>query len=219
MIRRSLLVCLSVWCVFACSDSGDAGPDALSDAELSKRKANPNPGPPGAGGSGGAPEQVEGEPRVVEGNPSSCAAVIPEAADLLTFKVDPADSGIYTSGDGTLTVTIDASEKTFSFTSDVPLEWVIVKGGPGANIYSFSPPVTSAEGLVAPNGKGLSHLDFCYPQPGGGEGGSPGDGAGGSSFGGSSFGGSSFGGSSFGGSSFGGAAGEGTGGCPAPCQR
>ena len=233
MIRHALLVCLSVSCFLACSDSSDPGSDALSDAELSKRRGNPNAGPPQAG-VGGASGQIEGEPRAVEGNPSSCAAVIPGAAELLTFKVDPADSGIYTSSDGSLTVTIDASEKTFSFTSDVPLEWVIVKGGPGANIYSFSPPVTSAEGLVAPNGKGLSHLDFCYPPPGGGEGGSPGDGVGGSSSGGSSSGGTSSGGTSPGGTSsggtnsggsssdgptFGGFIGVGTGGCPEPCQR
>jgi hypothetical protein len=150
--------------------------------------------------------------------------VIPEAADLLTFKVDPAKSGTYTSSDGGVTVSIDASEKTFSFTSDVPLEWVVVKGGPGANIYAFDPPVMSAEGLVAPNGKGLSHLDFCYPPPGGGEGGAGSSGAGGSGAGGSGAGGpgtggtSPSGGTNTGGAATAGAAGDGTGGCDGPCQ-
>jgi hypothetical protein len=180
---------------------------ALTEAELSKRKGN------ASAGASGAPEvpSGEGNPRIVQGNPSSCAAVITEAAELHTFKVDPAKSGTYTSSDGALTVTIDASEKTFSFTSDIALEWVVVKGGPGANIYSFSPPVYSAEGLVAPNGKGLSHLDFCYPPPGTGSGGSGGGGGGGATGG---------AGSGSGGTSTSGAAGEGGGEdtCPADCQ-
>jgi hypothetical protein len=220
MIRRSALVGLSFACLFACSDAGDSGTGAMNDAELSKRRADPRAGAPAAeGGAGGAESgsggtATEASPRAVEGNPSSCAAAIPEAADLLTFKVDPAKSGTYTSSDAGVTVSIDASEKTFSFTSDVPLGWIIVKGGPGANIYSFSPPVTSAEGLVAPDDKGLSHLDFCYPPPDGGEGGSSGAGSGGAASGGTSG-----GGSSAGGTNTAGAAGEGTGGCPAPCQR
>jgi hypothetical protein len=115
-----------------------------------------------------------------------------------------------------VSISIDASEKTFSFTSDVALEWVIVKGGPGANIYAFDPPVTSAVGLVAPNGKGLSHLDFCYPPPDGGEGGS---GSGGSGSGGTSTsGGSASGGTSTGGATSAGAAGDDAGGCDGPCQ-
>jgi hypothetical protein len=232
MIRPSVLVGLSFSCLFACSDAGDSGTGALTDAELSKRRADPRAGAPGAiaggpaaeGGAGGAESgsggtAAEASPRFVEGNPSSCAAAIPEAADLLTFKVDPAKSGTYTSSDAGVTVSIDASEKTFSFTSDVPLEWIIVKGGPGANIYTFSPPVASAEGLVAPDDKGLSHLDFCYPPPDGGEGGSSGAGSGGTASGGTSAGGTSTGGSSAGGTNTAGAAGEGTGGCPAPCQR
>jgi hypothetical protein len=229
MIRVSILVGISLSCLFACSDAGTgSSADSLLDAELSRGKRAPQASPD-AGGQPGLPDApvVAGGPRVIAGNPSSCAAVIAEAPDLLTFKVDPAKSGTYTSADGALTVTIDASEKTFSFTSDVPLRWVIVKGGPAANAYEFSPPVASADGLVAPDGKGLSHLDFCYlpPPPGGGTGGAGGGGGGGAA--GSGSGGTATGGT---GTPSGGAAGNGTGGdgsagddgqerCPEECQR
>jgi hypothetical protein len=216
MIRRSILVGISVSCLFACSDANTASGDGSLDVELAKQKADPPP-PSRPGDPGASPDAPlsDGEPRFVEGNPSSCASVIPGAADLLTFKVDPAKSGTYTSADGELTVSIDAAEKTFSFTSDVPLRWVVVKGGPGANVYEFSPPVNSADGLVAPNDKGLSHLDFCYPPPGNGEGGA-GGGGGGPGTGGTATAGGGSGGSGTGGD---GNAGDGGGEpCTGPCQ-
>jgi hypothetical protein len=216
MIRRSVLVGISLSCLFACSDASTAPPGGESlDAELSKGKPEAKPSSPSADPASSPAAVIDGEPRFVEGNPASCASVIPEAADLLTFKVDPAKSGTYTSADGALTVSIDAAEKTFSFTSDEPLQWVVVKGGPGANVYAFSPPVASADGLVAPDGKGLSHLDFCYPPPGnggsGGAGGGGGPGTGGAPTAGGGSGGS-------------GTAGDGSAGddgeepCPDPCQ-
>jgi hypothetical protein len=217
MIRGSVLVGISLSCLFACSDASTAPPGGESlDVELSKGKSDAKAPSPANDPATSPAAVVEGEPRFVEGNPASCASVIAEAADLLTFKVDPAKSGTYTSADGALTVSIDATEKTFSFTSDEPLEWVVVKGGPGANIYEFSPPVASADGLVAPNDKGLSHLDFCYPPPGnggsGGAGGGSPPGTGGTATAGGGSGGSSTGGD--------GSAGEDSDEpCPDPCQR
>jgi hypothetical protein len=117
------------------------------------------------------------DPTFVDGNPASCADVVPGGGDLLTFKIDPAKSGTYTSPDGRVTITIVATEKSFTFTSNVPINWVIVKGGPAANIYEFVTGATNSTALVAPNGKGLSHFDFCYPR-GGGEGGGGGSGSG-----------------------------------------
>jgi hypothetical protein len=217
MIRRSILVGISVSCLFACSDASTPSGDGSLDNELSKGKTDRQP-PSQPGDPANSPEAPlrEGEPRFVEGNPSSCASVIPEAADLLTFKIDPAKSGTYTSADGALTVSIDAAEKTFSFTSDVPLRWVVVKGGPGANVYAFSPPVGSADGLVAPNDKGLSHLDFCYPPPGNGGGGA-GGGGGRPGTGGTATAGGGSGGSGTGGD--GSAGDDGDDPCPDPCQR
>ena len=82
---------------------------------------------------------------------------------------------------GAITLDVDETTKTFSFTTsgDLPL-WgsVLVKGGPTALTVTYSPGVLSADGLNAPtnpnNGTyyGLSHACF-YPAPaesgGGGE--------------------------------------------------
>lgn len=216
MIRGSILVGISLSCLFACSDASTPSGGTSLDAELSKGKSEPSPSSqPGDAANSPEAAVAEGEPRFVEGNPASCASVIPEATDLLTFKVDPAKSGTYTSADGALTVSIDATEKTFSFTSDEPLQWVVVKGGPGANVYAFSPPVDSADGLVAPDDKGLSHLDFCYPPPGAGGSGGAGGG------GGPGTGGTATAGGGSGGSGTGGDGSAGDGGddpCPDPCQ-
>lgn len=48
------------------------------------------------------------------------------------------------------------------------IEKVIVKGGPNANVYSYSPASTADTDLTTPtnpsNNKpyGLSHVEFCY---------------------------------------------------------
>src|SRR5688572_3770378 len=102
-------------------------------------------------------------PVFVPGNPSC-------PAGLTELKIEPVADGTYT--DGTLTVTIDvrdtAAGPVFDFTANIGVDTVIVKGGPNANIYNYSPEATSDTGLHAPvndsNGKyfGLSHISFCY---------------------------------------------------------
>lgn len=62
------------------------------------------------------------------------------------------------------------------FVSNYPISLVVVKGGDGANLYSYDPAVLSDTGLHAPanaSGKfaGLSHIDFYFgtidePEPG-----------------------------------------------------
>ena len=93
------------------------------------------------------------DPIVVSGNP---------ACD---FKIDPVADGTYSFGG--LIITIDVNGSTFSFTSNIPVLEVIVKGGPnGANVYTYpSPGVTSDSGLASPlnnrgGASGLSHICF-----------------------------------------------------------
>jgi len=56
----------------------------------------------------------------------------------------------------------------FDWSSDQPVCSVIVKGGKGANVYSYDPPAYSDTGLTAPenpkNGKlyDISHITFCW---------------------------------------------------------
>jgi hypothetical protein len=89
-------------------------------------------------------------PVVISGNPSCDGGL----------KIEPVVDGTF---DG---VTIDVTNSSFSFTTDGSLVTsVIVKGGPNANLYSYSPGVTSDEGLTAPIRSGtatygLSHLCF-----------------------------------------------------------
>lgn len=209
MNRCLLLMMSSIACVVACSDgSMDASNGALRASQDKSGEEQP---------PGQRPAAELGAARAVPGNPPSCAAVIP-GTDLVTFKIDPVKSGTYTSPDGRLTVTIVASEKVFSFTSNAPVGAVIVKGGPGANVYEFAPGTSGEAALVAPRGAGLSHLNFCYPPPGGGGGtGGSGNGSGGrAGSDGSGQAGSAAGGASFAGSGNGGTPTAGSGG-GAPC--
>jgi hypothetical protein len=61
-----------------------------------------------------------------------------------------------------------------AWTSTFDIGAVIVKGGPAANVYEYSPPATSDSGLASPPNAsggfaGLSNLTFCWngPIPGG----------------------------------------------------
>lgn len=88
-------------------------------------------------------------------------------------KVDPAGPGTvtYTVAPGlTITVTGDANDHYYSWTSTFGIDAVIAKGGPNANLYVYDPPTESFgdTGLSAPinpeNGMpyGMSHISFCY---------------------------------------------------------
>lgn len=85
-------------------------------------------------------------PTFIAGNPSCVGGT----------KIEPVVDGTFGP------ITIDVTDKSLSFTSTVTVFQVIVKGGPAANLYDYSAlgGVTSDTNLVAPNGKGLSHLCF-----------------------------------------------------------
>ena len=109
----------------------------------------------------------------VDGN-ATCADLAPEGASWVEFKVEPVEDGTET--DGTLTVTIDVTETddgpVFDWTSNIGVDAVFVKGGPGGLLYVYDPPMESTgdTGLHAPvnpaNDKfyGLSHVSFCYDE-------------------------------------------------------
>lgn len=88
------------------------------------------------------------------------------AAGSTELKIEPVANGSY--GDGTLTVTLTNVNKSFNWSSNIPVAVVIVKGGSDSNIYNYQPDgATEDSGLQAPVGKngqpsGLSHLSFCY---------------------------------------------------------
>ena len=95
----------------------------------------------------------------VDGNPN-CASV---GAGYSELKIDPVPQD-RTSRSG---FRIDVSGRVFDWASIQGVDVVIVKGGPNALVYRYSPEATSGTGLHAPvnpsNGGyyGLSHISFC----------------------------------------------------------
>jgi uncharacterized repeat protein (TIGR01451 family) len=88
-------------------------------------------------------------------------------------RIDNPASGTYTftydgvTAHGTITVHDTPNGPEFDFSSEWPITRVVVKGGPDANTYTYSPSVTSDTGLHAPANSsdkwaGLSHVDFYW---------------------------------------------------------
>jgi LPXTG-motif cell wall-anchored protein len=109
------------------------------------------------------------------GDNATCGQLAPEGANWTELKVEPVVDGTFT--DGTLTVTIevtgftdDDEPQVFDWTSNIGVDAVFVKGGPGGLLYIYDPESTGDTGLHAPvnpnNGKffGLSHVSFCYDE-------------------------------------------------------
>jgi hypothetical protein len=81
---------------------------------------------------------------------------------------EPPPSGTYTFPDGVNTVTITSDGTYFDWSSTLPIDAVIVKGGPNANVYKYSPEASGDSGLnspINPNNNlpfAISHIEFCY---------------------------------------------------------
>lgn len=115
------------------------------------------------------------EPEYVSGNPA-CGDIGYDFG----FKVNGSPNGtFYLSEDGELTggapeddtnyVTISNSDGTyFDWMASLGIDAVIVKGGPNANAYIYTPEDTADTHLTTPinpaNGQpyGISHIEFCY---------------------------------------------------------
>jgi hypothetical protein len=104
------------------------------------------------------------DPEFVAGNPTCPVGTI-------EFKLDftPA-SGVYDDPNSNLVITIqrvdDAIGQVFNWSSNLGIDVVIVKGGPNANVYTYSPEASGDSLLHAPlNGDkyyGISHVSFCF---------------------------------------------------------
>ena len=107
-----------------------------------------------------SPAMVD-NPEVVPGNPS-CASLGYDFG----FKIEPVTTGTYEINGTGQTITIFVDGVYFDWDSTIPIEAVIVKGGPNANVYRYDPAATEDDDLSAPDNDGrpygLSHLEFCY---------------------------------------------------------
>ena len=106
-------------------------------------------------GYAGANAGQDSSPSTVElGDNATCGDLAPEGATWIELKVDPVEDGTFT--DGTLTVTIDVRDTddgpVFYWTSNIGVDAVFVKGGPGGLLYVYDPPAESTgdTGLHAP---------------------------------------------------------------------
>ncbi len=82
------------------------------------------------------------------------------------YKIDNNTAGnptVITPEGNTITIT-NSNGYTFDWQSNWPVSCVIVKGGRGANVYCYRG-AYSDTALVAPSGKEISHVTFCYNEP------------------------------------------------------
>jgi len=106
-------------------------------------------------------------PTSISGNPTCIDVAGPNAIEL-KVDVNGVPNGFYT--DGALEITISNSDGTyFDWASNILIDHVVVKGGPNANHYDYTPGGEDEDdGLHAPinpsngNPYGLSHASFCY---------------------------------------------------------
>lgn len=87
------------------------------------------------------------------------------------YKIDEWDEEFGMDGDfetmegNTITI-LNSDGKTFDFVSEYPVCKVIVKAGRGAIIYTYPEGgVYEDSGLLGFQGKGISHVTFCYAEP------------------------------------------------------
>lgn len=93
------------------------------------------------------------------------------------FKIEPVTGGLKddpaSDFEVTLTLNTTADGQTFDWVSNLPVDAVFAKGGPGGNLYVYPGGATSDTGLHAPGNDsgtavstppwaGLSHISFCF---------------------------------------------------------
>jgi len=87
----------------------------------------------------------------------------------LAYKIDDWDQnngmdGTYVHGGATITIS-NSDGKTFDWSSDTPILAVIVKASTKAYVYRYEGGSFGDTGLVAPEGKDISHVTFCIGTP------------------------------------------------------
>jgi len=116
-------------------------------------------------------------PLLIKGNLLTCTDMICAQRTFLRIKKGrnelPASAyaGRYRLGkSGVLTITAP-DDNTISWSSNVDITCIFLKGGPGGNSYSYDLPARSDAGLSSPldeeNGRprGISHINICYSPP------------------------------------------------------
>ena len=118
---------------------------------------------PDAAAHSGVPSRNGVQPIEVSGNPT-CKDI---GAGMTELKIEPVSPGTYSSGSLRFTISSVADGRFFDWTSNQPIEVIIVKGGPTANVYRYDPSTTRDGSLHAPTNPssnkpyGLSNVSVC----------------------------------------------------------
>lgn len=122
-------------------------------------------------------------PVFVSGNPS-CSSLIGNASvgtvfldselkldfaspnGTFAFVNNPPNQQLIGPGDASRSITINSTARTLNWNSTMGVTAVIVKGGPNANVYPYSPTSFGDAGLTTPGGGfDISHVSICYAIP------------------------------------------------------
>jgi hypothetical protein len=102
-------------------------------------------------------------PTVIDGN-ASCGQL--NVAYDHEFKIDETpETKTYSdpNSDFEVDITVNDGATEMSFSSNLPVDAVFVKGGnEGGNLYVYNPPVTEDSGLTTPTNQQISHVSFCF---------------------------------------------------------
>jgi hypothetical protein len=103
------------------------------------------------------------EPEPIDGN-ASCGQL--NVAYDHEFKIDETpETKTYSdpNSDFEVDITVNDGATEMSFSSNLPVDAVFVKGGnEGGNLYVYDPPVTEDSGLTTPTNQQISHVSFCF---------------------------------------------------------
>ncbi|RQD72696.1 MAG: hypothetical protein D5S01_09125 [Halanaerobium sp. MSAO_Bac5] len=104
------------------------------------------------------------EPEYMDGNDKDLPS---EVRALDSYKFDPVPEGTTTRSGITIDVYNTNRGQEFDWDSNRTIAYVFVKGGPGGNLYDYTPGANSGNGLhapLAPSGDwyGLSHITFYF---------------------------------------------------------
>ena len=86
---------------------------------------------------------------------------------LKQLKIDPPNDGTYSEDELTVTVSFDEDGKFVNWSSNIPINYVFVKGGNGGYLYYYPQGATGDEYLRAPDNNGgnqaqISHVSFFF---------------------------------------------------------
>lgn len=100
-------------------------------------------------------------PYVVAGDPT-CAQINTSWKEL---KIDPPTPGTYQSSDALLQADLASTDGIhFDWTALVPPAAVLLPGVSSTNVYAYTPPTKSDNGLQSPSAAAPSHISFCYDE-------------------------------------------------------